>query len=633
MKALNTIPQYIKENVQKYPSNVAIKYRPTVKESVINITYQEFYSRIKAYGASFIKLGIKRGDHVAIISDNRKEWLLCDIALMGLGAIDVPRGSDCSSQELCYIIDHSDANFVIFENANQLKKWQEGNPDTKNIKAIILMDYNDLDKNSKLKIYSLEELLKEGQEEVKLQEQFEEELAKGQKEDISTIIYTSGTTGEPKGVILTQESFVFQIERIYEYIPIRQPQIMLSVLPVWHTFERICEYILMCCGATLAYSKPIGAVLLKDLGEINPQWLTSVPRIWESIYDSVMKKVRKSPKAKQAIFNFFVRVSTIWCKCEALYHDKNPSLTPYNPTLNKVIAFIPYWLLFAFKKVGELLVFNNLKKLLGSNFVAGVSGGGALPPYIDYFFKSAGITILEGYGITETAPIIAVRKCSHPVMRTIGTPLPDIEYKILNKKGEEVKKGTKGQLFVKSPQVMKGYYKDEVKTSQVIKDGWFDTGDLVIQTYNRDAIKIVGRAKETIVLIGGENIEPTPIEERLTASPYISYAMVVGQDQRSLGLLVNLDKENLKEYLTQLGEQIIDDHDMLTRESTINLINQEVQSIINTKNGFKSYERIGKVAIIEKDFEIGTELTKTIKLRRSVISKMYAKEIASLFKN
>lgn len=632
---LNTIPQYIKESVHQYPSNIAIKYRPSVRESVVDINYPSFWQMIKACAASFISIGIERNDHVAIISDNRKEWLICDVALMGLGAIDVPRGSDCNSEELGYIIDHSDCNYVIFENGAQLKKWQEGNPNKKNIKGIILMDYTQEDKNasSGIKLYDLQVLLKEGMENIELQQQFEDEVDKGKREDISTIIYTSGTTGQPKGVVLTQESFVFQIERIYEYIPIKSLQTMLSVLPVWHTFERICEYILMCCGATLAYSKPIGAVLLKDLSEINPQWLTSVPRIWESIYDSVMKKVRKSSKAKQIIFTFFTKVTTIWCKVEALYHDKNPALTPYNPTVNKVIAFVPYYLLFVFKKVGELLVFNNLKKLLGAHFVAGVSGGGALPPYIDYFFKSAGITILEGYGITETAPIIAVRKCSHPVMRTIGTPLPDIEYKIVNQKGEPVKKGTKGQLYVKSPQVMLGYYKDEERTKQVLKDGWFDTGDLVIQTYNRDSIKIVGRAKETIVLIGGENIEPAPIEERITASPYISYAMLVGQDQRYLGLLVTLDKENLKEALSAMGEQWIDDHDLLTRETTTSLINQEVQSIVNQKNGFKSYEKIGKVAIIEKDFEIGVELTKTIKLRRSVISKLYAKEIATLFKN
>lgn len=632
MAILNTVPQLVKNRVKNNPHSVALRWRPSHHEKFKTMNYSDFWQNVKATAAFFLELGIKRGDHVALISDNRMQWLFCDLALMGLGAVDVPRGSDCNTEELCYIISHSDSCMLILENEAQLLKWLEGSPETKSIKAIILLDFkkeNQIETKG-IPLYSFNDLLEKGKTDLERQKQFEIEVDKGNREDIATLIYTSGTTGKPKGVMLLQESFVFQLERIYDPIPVKEGETMLSVLPIWHTFERIVEYILLNVGASIAYSKPVGAILLRDLNEINPQWLSSVPRIWESIYEQIYRKIKKSSLPKRALFQFFTKVSTAWSKMELLFNDKNPALNPYNPIFNKILASFGYFIFYPGKLLGNIFVFNRLKKLLGNNFRAGVSGGGALPPHIDFFFKAADIKILEGYGITETGPIIGVRHYHKPVMRTIGSPLPDIEYKILDPSGVPVKKGTKGKLYVKSPQVMKGYYKDPQKTAEVLNAGWFDTGDLVIETYNNRSLKIVGRAKETIVLIGGENIEPSILEERLKSSSIISNCMVVGQDQRYLGLLVTANEENLKEALSAEGATF-NDSNLLINRATLDLVDREIQEIINAKNGFKSYEKIARFYLCPKEFEVGEELTKTLKLRRSVIYKIYEKEIAKLF--
>lgn len=631
----NTVPQRVRNVSKQFPDAIALRFRPTPKSDFKEITFETLWQTVREVAASFISIGIKKSDHVAIISDNRHEWIFCDLALMGLGAIDIPRGSDSNAEEISYIIEHSDSKYVILENKAQLDKLESRNPKFKGITKIILMDFDPslANKKSSTPLIPLQELLEKGKGLSKEQETFDTILDEGKREEISSIIYTSGTTGNPKGVMLTHESFIFQLERIYEYIPIKQGHIMLSVLPIWHTFERMCEYIVLNTGASIAYSKTIGPIMLGDLKTLNPQWFISVPRIWISIYDSIFRKLRKESKLKYNLFMAFTSISTFWCRMENLMNGKTPAFMPINKTFNQAIACIPYILLYPLKKLGDLLVFNKLKSLLGNRFFAGVSGGGALPDYVDTFFQAAGIQILEGYGLTETGPVLSVRKSSHPIMYTIGSLLKDIEFKIVDTHGNSLEPGNKGRLFIKSPQTMKRYYKNEEKTKEVLTDGWLDTGDLAIETWNNHALKIVGRAKETIVLVGGENIEPSPLEEKLLSSELIDNVMIVGQDQKFLGALLCLNLEQVKALFANQTEPWVDEGELLQSETLRGILNQEIQQIISSKNGFKPFEKICRFTVLEKPFEEGIEMTKTLKLKRNVIEEIYKNEIKSMFAN
>ena len=249
---------------------------------------------------------------------------------------------------------------------------------------------------------------------------------------------------------------------------------------------------------------------------------------------------------------------------------------------------------------------------------------------MDRFFQAVGIRILEGYGLTETGPILSVRDFTSPVPGTIGPLLPDIEYRLIDSEGALARPGEKGVLYVKSDQVMQGYYKRPEATSEILKDGWLNTGDLAIMTRNEE-LKIIGRSKETIVLLGGENIEPVPIEEQLSQSDYIDQVMIVGQDQKFLAALIVPNMEAVEAGAQEKGIAYVDAGELLEDPEMVETVNNEIQALVNPQNGFKHFERIFRFKLLEKPFEMGRELTQTMKLRRSVIDELYEREIRDLF--
>jgi len=238
---------------------------------------------------------------------------------------------------------------------------------------------------------------------------------------------------------------------------------------------------------------------------------------------------------------------------------------------------------------------------------------------------------LEGYGLTETGPILSVRLQKNPVAGTVGPLLPDIEFRLLGEDGKELPPGEKGVLYVKSEQVMLGYYKRPDETEKVLKDGWLNTGDIALYTHPRE-FKILGRVKETIVLMGGENVEPVPLEEKLAQSPYIEQAMVVGQDKKFLGALIIPNYENLTDYASGKGLAFKEKEELIAKQEILELVQSEIQSLINQKNGFKAFERIFRFALLPKPFEVGTEITQSLKIKRNVVNELYKDKIESLFK-
>jgi len=626
-----TVPQLLFE-MGKKRGDAPIQFTKNGGKEFHQVSWNQWMQQVAEIGCALHELGVKRGDKVGIIADNRAQWLVTDVALLALGAVDVPRGADSTSQEIRYILNHSESVGVFCEDCNQWEKIANGQGENPQLDFCVLFQGEPpTEKVGKTKMYSWAQLNEIGKKSYPQNTQlFEEELAKGKEDDLATIIYTSGTTGEPKGVMLAHRSFIFQIQKIKPILDIKHTDVMLSVLPIWHSFERAVEYIILCHGGSVAYSKPQGKILIEDMAMVNPTYFPSVPRIWEGVLSAVMRNVKTKSPVQQALFHFFLGVGKVHADLLMLFEGRVPQYHIPSFPWDRIFSFFPLILITPLNLLGNLLVFNKLKKLLGKRFRAGISGGGALPSHVDHFFRAVGINVLEGYGLTETGPVLCCRMQYRPVPRTVGPLLDGIDYKIVTEDGREVKHGEKGVLLVKSPQVMLGYYKNPQKTAEVLKDGWLNTGDLVIGTIHRE-IRIVGRAKDTIVLRGGENIEPEPIEQVLLQSEAIEQVMVVGQDQKTLGALIVPNWDVVERVAKERRISYYEKEELLQNDLIRDYFNTLIQNMVNANTGFKAFERITRFALLENPFEPLVEMTATLKLKRNVIAQRKEAIIRQMF--
>ena len=633
-----TVTQRIKEICYKYPERPALQVKDS--NGVFQpYLYKTFYKDVSAVGAALASGLVCRGDHIGLISDNRKEWIITDLAILGIGAADVPRGSDSTEAEIVHILSHSESKMVFMETFRKAAMLLEDKEQLPLLESLVI--FNPItDEEFKIlssydiKVYRFDDILQKGKEILASDpEAFEKELAKGQSSDLATIIYTSGTTGVPKGVMLNHESFIFQIDRIIgKYLIVKPGHTMLSMLPIWHAFERTVEYIVFFAGANVAYTQPIGAVLMNDIQKTRAQWLSSVPRVWDGIRSAVIRNINKSGKFKRIMFSVALEVGIMYQKSLSCLLGTMPQYTESKNILDIIIGLLGLPVLFPLYILSNIFVFRRFKKFLGGRFVAGISGGGSLSGATRRFFKGMDIKVLEGYGLTEAGPILSVCKQKRPVYGTVGPILPDVQFKIMGPNNEEIASpGTKGVLWVKSPQIMLGYYKQEEATDKVLKDGWLDTGDIVVSTLHHE-IKIVGRAKETIVLRGGENIEPVPIENACMQSEFVDQIVVLGQDQKFIAALIVPNFKNIEEKSKEMGISYKDMEDLLANPQVYSMVYSNINDIVSTKNGFKNYEKIFRICLLSKPFTVGDELTNTMKVKRDVVNRKYRSQIAKLFK-
>ncbi len=600
-------------------------------------TYEQLYKLVLDLAAGLHMLGVARGSHVGLIADNRKEWLNADLAILSLGAADVPRGRDAMPYELAFILGVTESKVTFAENAEQARKILDLKDKLPMLSTLILMDPRYKDEPitegipEGVSLLTFEEVLASGAAfNAKKKSFVENEISLGKSNDVATIIFTSGTTGEPKGVMLSHRNFLFQLEQLPKVVDFKTGERWLSVLPVWHSFERILQYVVVSQASTIAYSKPIGKIMLVDLQRLNPSWMGSVPRIWEAVKAGVYQNVKSKSPVARALFHFFVWVGATHASAKNLVTNRVPQFSRRFYPFDFLLGIVPYLLLYPFLLLGNVLVFKNIRKKFGTNFKAGVSGGGSLPSSVDKFFKAIGITLLDGYGLTETAPVIGLRPIKNQVPGTVA-PLPETEIKIIDENGKSVPPGKKGVIYARGQQVMLGYYKRPDLTAAILsKDGWLNTGDIGVWTH-RGEYAIKGRAKDTIVLSGGENIEPLPIEARLRESEYIEQAVVVGQDKKYLGALIVPDTKALEVYIKENAVPYMARFDICELPEVNELLNSQINELISSKNGFKSFEHINKFAILKTSFKIGQELSAKQEVMRHKIQQLYKKEIDSLF--
>lgn len=635
----DTLVQMFDEHVKANPDYVAqlsrdgaSKFKP--------VTYIELQRRIRALAAALRRLGVRRNEIIAIISDNRAEWLVADMAILSLGAIDTPRGRDAMDYEIEYILKETKASIAFVENYDMAKRVDALVPSLPSLKTLIIIDERGIDDPDKvassftLEILYYKKLLSEGQDllnDPSVVSDIEHEISLGKGDDTATIIFTSGTTGKPKGVMISHKGILFQLDGMIQYFPDIKPQmIWLAVLPIWHAFERMINYLVLRYDNIIAYSKPIGKIMLVDMATVKPHFMCSVPRIWETVKAGVNQTLKTKKPIERKMFNFFLYVGRSYSKASALVEGRMPDYEKRSRALDFIRGIIPYICLRPLYALGRKLAFSQVLSKLGPNFVLGISGGGTISKDVESFFDAMGLTIMDGYGLTETSPMIAAQDFTHRVRGCLEL-LKGSEIKIVGEMGESLPPGRKGVLYFKGPQVMKGYFNNPELTAEVIdKDGFINTGDLAVMTES-GLFSIRGREKDTIVLSGGENIEPVPIEKALSESEYIETAVVVGQDKKFLSALIVIDVKNVENYLKDMNIPYIDRRSLASSDDVRALINREIQTYVSTKRGFKLFEQVNRFAILTKSFEVGKELSLKQEIKRKDISEMYKKEIDSLF--
>ena len=630
-----TLVQMFDERVKEDPL-FTVQLSKNAKGAFEPKTYIQLQTEVRALALALKSLGLRRGDRVGLISDNRAQWMVSDLAVLSLGCADVPRGRDVMSYELEHILKITESEICFVENNDLLKLVSTLLPVLPHLKHVIVFDNKNVDFNMDLGRVTLHDyqsvlangmVLLDNPDNLRL---IEREIMLGSEQDTATIIFTSGTTGLPKGVMLTHDNFLYQLENIKSIVPVKKGARWLSVLPVWHSFERVIQYVILYYTNAIAYSKPIGKVMLMDMHYVNPEYMGSVPRIWETVKAGVFQSIKGKKPIQQKMFKLFLKIGKRYVDAEALVKKGLPKYKKSLYICDYLKGIVPYLLLKGPNALGQKLVFSQIKEKLGNNFIMGFSGGGSMPVEVDEFFKAVGITLIDGYGLTESAPVISGGGFKHRVKGVMNLMNGTVA-KVVDENGKEVPFGQKGEILVKGRQVMKGYYKDEERTKIAIdKDGFLHTGDLATMTYKRE-ISIVGRVKDTIVLSGGENIEPVPIEASLRDSEYIQTAVVVGQDKKYLGALLVIDTHAVEKFLKNNGIPYVNREDLLERQEVKNLINQEVQRCVSFAKGFKTFEQISKFTLLERPFEVGRELSGKQEIKREAINKLYEKEIASMF--
>jgi long-chain acyl-CoA synthetase len=621
-EAPNTIVQYAKDE--------AGQFRPRI--------YQTFYDEVRNAAAGLLELGVRRGDRIGLISDNRQEWLVSDFAVLSLGAADVPRGGDSTVQELSYILSFTGCVISFAENQKQVLKILECGAALPALK--ILITYEAVDPQTAgaaaeagLELYQYADLIRRGEKRRSLNpREVDAEMDRGKRDDLVTIIFTSGTTGEPKGVMLTHGTFLHQLPSFYDIFDVKPGDIWLSVLPVWHVFERIIEYAIVYTKSGVAYSKPISSVLLEDFKAVRPHWMVSVPRIWEAIMDGIYRNIKQYGKLSRALFDFMVSFALMDTYFRDLTFGLIPNFHGRVRVIDAAAGFFPWLLFMPVRAIASLLVFRKIKEKLGGRFKAGLSGGGTLPPRVDHFFNALGIRLQEAYGLSETSPVVTARQFRRSRRGTVGQVIRQTEVRITGEGGESLPPGHNGIIHVRGGQVMKGYYRKPEATAAVLSpDGWINTGDIGMMTRDHE-LKITGRAKDTIVLRGGENVEPLPIEQKIRESEWISHCMVVGQDQKYLAALIVPARDVVMAFAEENHIPIVD-YELLLQQPEINeVVANEVANLVGPRNGFKPFERIFKFRLIPRAFEAGTELSPKQELLRHRISGIYSREIQRLFK-
>jgi len=599
LKACNTIPELYQFLTEEYkPEAERFVLHRKVEGKYKGITYNELKEETNSFAYGLSSLGVGKGDKVAIISENRPEWVYSDFAILELSAIDVPLFPSLTADSIEFILNNSESKGVIISNKFQLNKIRKIIDKCKHIKFIIVLNENDFDADVK-NLYTFKQVQELGGKQMPSHPNLlEDSIKKIDENDVCTLIYTSGTTGEPKGVILTHKNIMSNVNSTLEIYPITKDDVFLSFLPLCHSFERMAGYYsAFAAGAPVYYAESIETVAA-NLIEVKPTIMTSVPRLFERIYSKIIKNVESQPEKKQKIFYGALNIGNQYANAKREGKISLPLRIKH--------------------KVADKLVFKKLKEKTGGNLRFFISGGAALPRALGDFFESTGIIIIEGYGLTESSPVIAANRFDDYKFGTVGKPLPGVEVKI----------ASDGEILARGPNIMQGYYKNKKETEATLIDGWLHTGDIGV--FDADGfLMITDRKKHLFKTSAGKYIAPTPIENTFLASKFIDQFIVIGDRRMFLSALVVPDFEALKEYADSNKIPYASEEDLTKNDKIYKLLEQDMNEL---QKKLANYERIRRFSVLHKPFTIESgEITPSLKIRRKAIESNYGELIEQMY--
>ena len=628
---LESLPAIWQIAAQKFGDTIALKDPHSKPE--VEISYQDLFSKIQQFATGLQALGIQPQNKVALFADNSPRWFIADQGIMTAGGVDVVRSSSAEQQELLYILENSESTSLIVEDLKTLTKL---NSELSNLPielVVLLSDETPSDETS-IKTVNFKQLMELGNSN-SLQP------VKQTKDTLATLLYTSGTTGKPKGVMLSHGNLLHQVNYVKTVFQPTPGDVLLSILPSWHAYERAAEYFFLAHGGTQIYTSI--RYFKQDLKEFQPVYMVGVPRLWESLYDGVQKLLGSQSASQQKLVKFFLKQSEKYITAKRI--ADNTSLEHFNASSRqRSLADLKAGTLYPIHALADKLVYRKIRDGIG-NIKAVCSGGGSLAKYLDDFYQTVGVDVFVGYGLSETSPITNARTPQHNVRGSAGKPLPKIEIKIVNPETRQpLPQGERGLVLIKGDAVMQGYYNNPEATAKAIDaDGWFDSGDLGWVTPYNDLV-LTGRAKDTIVLTNGENIEPQPIEDACVRSVYIDQVMLVGQDQRALGALIVPNLETLQKWVTtqkldlklptpQSTPEEVEQSD-INNKAIIDLYRKELTREVQNRPGYKSDDRISDFRFITEPFSQANGLmTQTFKIKRPQVTDRYQNLIDEIFAN
>jgi len=592
----DTISEMFISVSNKYADKTAFGYKEGGEWKTL--TFAQVRETVEKISCGLKTLGFKTGDHVGIISNNSNLWAMSDYGIVCARGVTTTIYPTLTAKQVKWIVQHAECRFIFAGDKEQGEKILALLPELKRVDKVIVLDDTAFDND---KMIGLTELLSlgEGYRE-KHPDEFEKDAMSINKDDLLTLIYTSGTTGEPKGVMLTHGNLTSDIIGSLDVIQANDKDVFLSFLPLSHVFERMAGHFLATSvGATIYYAESITTVA-DNMAEIHPTLMTAVPRFYEKVYAKIIDNISVASSVKQKLF---------WWSINA--GKKAENLRDHGQSVGVLLG--------ARLKIAKKLVFSKLQDKVGGRLRFFASGGAPLPKEIGKFFKAAGISILEGYGLTETSPVISINPFEKNKLGTVGPPLANVEVKIAED----------GEILTKGPHVMKGYFKDEIATTEVLdKDGWFYTGD--IGMIDEDGyLAITDRKKNIIVTSGGKNVAPQPMENVLVTSKWIEQILAIGDKRKFVSAFIVPSFPNLEAWAKE-KELKWETRDELIKLPEVKELYDRV--IDESMEGFAQFEKVKRFILLPKEFTIeNDELTPSMKIRRNIVVKKYQGIIDQLY--
>lgn len=624
-------------------------------EGAVTLTYKEAYATMQDLAAGLADLGLRKGDKVGLFSENSHRWAISDGAILMAGGVDVVRGASAPAEELQYILGHSGSTGLVVQDAATLDKvlasakaheggvdalaalrfvvvmWGEPSPAA--IEELTAIGVKSGTEHGACAVLSYQAVLARGRAAQQRDGRPYEAVAVDAS-DLATLVYTSGTTGHPKGVMLTHANLVYQVCALPYFIDLQPGQAVLSLLPPWHIYERTCSYLILSRGCRQVYSSI--RKLKDDLAAVRPDHFVCVPLVLDTLHARVMQRLKAMPPLRAALANGLLAVSAAYIAAKRVVDGVSLRHAMAPPSLLALgWATLVAKVLAPLHALATKLVYGKVRDAIGIQRTI-ISGGGSLASHLDTFYEVIGLPVLNGWGLTETSPVIACRRDAplQNVRGSVGTPTPGTQVRVVDPDTlADLPNGRQGLVLAKGPGVMQGYYRDAAATAKVFRagGGWFDTGDLgwrapggVARSEMAGQLVLSGRAKDTLVLTSGKNVEPQPIEDACLASRYIKHIMLLGQDKRELGALVWVDQD----YLASLKEA---GAEVPSGAALEQLISEEVTRLNTGREDYHPYEHISHVVLAGEPLSVDSgTLTRTMKLRRPQVAAAHAAEAAAL---